>query len=71
MKRNLFDVFLKSLVTDFEYAYATIKDSKTNDVLCEGFVNSIQKIFDIRVLKIRSFKIFEVEDGSILVDIYV
>lgn len=70
-RRKSFDVFLESLLSDFEYSYVTIKSIKTNAIICEGFLQSLQKSFNIRALVIKSFKIFEVEDGSVLVDIYI
>lgn len=65
------DIFLRSLMTDFEYSYVTIIDTKTGGTLCEGIANSLQKVVHFEDLGIKSFKVFESEDGSIFVDIYL
>ena len=49
-KQNSFDVFLKSLLSDFEYSYVTIKRMDTHEIICEGFLRSLQKSFDMRRL---------------------
>ena len=69
--RASIDSFIKCLMTDFEYSYVTILDTKTGGTLCEGIFSSLHRVIKLEDLSIRSFKVFETEDGSILVDIYL
>lgn len=62
---------LGDLINDLEYAYVTIFNSKTQEPLCEGISKVLQKSVQFQDLAVKSFKVFEVEDGSVLIDIYV
>ena len=62
--------FAQYVVKHCEYAYVTVYDSKTGDVLCEGIASSVRREYDYCVLPIKLFKIFEAEDGGVFLDIY-
>ena len=70
-KRSKIDAFLSNFMTDYKYSYVTIKKFKTQDVLCEGFAWSLNNTVNISSLKVRSFNVFEAEDGGVFVDIYI
>jgi len=62
---------IDNLFNDLEYAYVTIFDSNTKESLCEGISKVLKKSISYENLSIKSFQVFEVEDGSVLVDIYI
>lgn len=69
---NLTGIFMKALADgDFDYAYVTIIDLKDGTTLCEGIAKSLFTVVHQDELCVKSFKAYEVEDGSTLVDLYV
>lgn len=70
-KKTGLDIFMNSLSDELKYSYVTILDTKTGETLCEGIAQSLSKVVIFRDLSIKSFKAFEAEDGSVLVDIYL
>lgn len=52
-----------------QYAYVTVYDDKSN-IFCEGMFSTLRRIFDLSALPIKSFYVFEAEDGSVFVDFY-
>ena len=65
------NIFVELMMTQCEFAYVTVMDVDSGNTVVEGLANSVRREFDYFTWPIKSFKVFEVEDGSILVDIYI
>ena len=64
--------FADIMLDQYPCGYVTVHDAGDKDsVICEGIVRSMALILDFRSLDIRSFFVFESEDGGVQIDIGV
>ena len=57
------------LVSAFAYGYVTVYRNDTS--VCEGFTGSLMRTMDLASLPVKSFYVFEAEDGSVFIDLHL
>lgn len=60
---------MPSLESILEYAYVAVY--KGSDIVCEGMYATLSSAVDIKSLPVKSFYVFESEDGGVFVDFYM